>query len=146
MAEEQANQKSVSMLVYPGVSMLELTGAYSTFNGMKMAKYEVSVVAEHREALDSDTPLKIVPHKEFSELPAPSVLVVMGGGLPSLRALGNAALLQYIHNAVYTAGSVIGIGCGALLLAACGLLENRPAATHWAFASLLEAFGARYVR
>ena len=34
---------------------------------------------------------------------------------------------------------------GALILAAAGLLEGRPATTHWAYWRLLERLGARYV-
>lgn len=146
MAQNPKAQKSVAVLVYPQVSMLELTGAYSTFNGLRMAKYEVAIVAEHLEAIHSDTPLKVVPHKTFQDLPSPTVLVVMGGGVASLKALGNPALGEYVRAAASSADHVIGIGTGSLLMAACDLLQGLPATTHWAYAGLLEAFGAHYER
>lgn len=146
MATEHKKGKDVAVLVYPGVSMLELTCTYSTFNGLKMAKYDVAIIAENRQAVDSDTPLKIVPHKSLQEMPEPAVLVVMGGGIGSLKALGNVTLRQYILNASTGAENLIGVGTGALLLAACGLLQDRKATTHWAYAGLLETFGARYER
>jgi transcriptional regulator GlxA family with amidase domain len=144
MAQESIQKKFVAVLVYPGVSMLELTGVYSTFNGLKMGKYEVAVVAEGKEAVLSDTPLKIAPHNSMQEIPNPSILIVMGGGMPALYALGNLNLRQYIWSAAQGADHIIGIGTGALLLAVCGLLKGRQAATHWALADLLEYFGARF--
>jgi transcriptional regulator GlxA family with amidase domain len=42
---------------------------------------------------------------------------------------------------------VVGSICsGALILAAVGLLEGRPATTHWAVSSMLERLGAHYQR
>jgi transcriptional regulator GlxA family with amidase domain len=138
--------RTVAIVVYPNVSMLELTGMYSILNGLKMAKYTVWIVAEQMDPVASDTPLQIVPHKQFTDVPDPTVLVVMGGGLPSLPVMGNASVHQYVRAAAQQAEFVIGVGTGSVVLAAYGLLENRPAVTHWAFAGLLNALGARYER
>jgi transcriptional regulator GlxA family with amidase domain len=146
MLSKKKEVKTVAILVYSGVSMLELTAAYSTFNGMRMAKYDVAVVAEHLQPVDSDTPMKIMPHKTIQDLPTPSVLVVMGGGLSSLQVLCSETLRTYLTTAASSADHVIGVGTGALPLAACGLLHGRLATTHWAYAGLLEVFGARFER
>jgi transcriptional regulator GlxA family with amidase domain len=144
MAETKAAGKTVAILINPGVSMLELTGIYSTLNGLKMAKYDVWIVAESSAPLQSDTPLKVVPQKQFSEVPDPDILAVVGGGLSSLQEIGSNIMADYIFSASERAESIIGYGTGSLVLAACGLLKDRRAATHWAYAGLLEAFGARY--
>jgi len=138
--------KVVAIVVYPGVSALELTATYSTLNGLKMAKYEVYIVAESAQPFESDTPLKIVPHKSFEEVPDPDILVVMGGGLPSLSAIANPGVRSYIQAAALQADTILGIGAGSVALAACGLLQNRPSTTHWAFSGLLERLGARFVQ
>lgn len=144
MSDKIENRKSVGVVIFPGVSMLELTGTYSVLNGLRMAKYEVYMVAERKEPVASDTPLQVVPHKTFDELPKVDILVVMGGGLPALEVLGNPAVLNYISDTARSASTAIGIGAGSVALAACRLLQDRSATTHWAFAGLLNALGARY--
>jgi transcriptional regulator GlxA family with amidase domain len=65
--------------------------------------------------------------------------------MPTIRAAGNEAILQYVRNAADTAQVCASVRSGALILAAAGLLEGRSATTHWAYWRLLERLGARYV-
>lgn len=146
MAQALKTPKSVAVVVYPNISMLELTGTYSILNGLKMAKYDVWITAENLEPVASDTPLRVAPHRRFSELPEPEILVVMGGSLPAVQVLGNSGVLKYVQTAAQHASVIMGVGTGSLVLAGSGLLQNRTAATHWAFAGLLELLGARFAR
>ena len=148
MAKTGKPVKTIAYLVYPGVSLLELTGSYAigqSFLISRKDQYSVTTVAERAGPLETDTPLGIVPGKTFAELPHPDLLFVMGGGgLAALFALESDALLDYVRQAVDTAGLVVGVSSGALILAAAGLLQGNPAATHWAYARLLEHLGVEY--
>ena len=66
--------------------------------------------------------------------------------MPTLRALRNEAIRTYVRTAAETADVVASVCTGALIVASVGLLEGRRATTHWAFYSVLEQFGATYVR
>jgi transcriptional regulator GlxA family with amidase domain len=95
--------------------------------------------------MDSDTPVKLTPSASFDQLPNPDIVIVPGGGMPTIRAAGTPAILDYVRSAAETAQVCASVCTGALILAAAGLLEGRPATTHWAYWRLLEKLGARYV-
>jgi transcriptional regulator GlxA family with amidase domain len=53
---------------------------------------------------------------------------------------------KYVKQAAHSAVFVGSVCTGALILAAVGLLQGKPATTHWAYRSLLESFGTPYLR
>jgi transcriptional regulator GlxA family with amidase domain len=140
-----ANQlKNVAYVVYPGITMLDLVGIFSILKGLVMSGYQGFTVAETLQPLPSDSVLGIVPDKSFEQMHRPDWLVVMGGGIATLRAMGNNTLRDYVRDAATSAELVIGVSTGALLLAGLGLLDNQRATTHRAYASTLRKLGARY--
>jgi transcriptional regulator GlxA family with amidase domain len=56
------------------------------------------------------------------------------------------AIRAYVRTPAETAEVVGSVCTGALILAAVGLLEGRPATTHWAVSRMLERLGAHYQR
>ncbi len=106
------------------------------------SQYSTVSVAERVEPIDSDTPMALIPDKAFEEVPDPFALVVPGGGLASLEAMGNERLINYLRFASYGAELVGSVSTGAFLLAAAGLLEGRRATTHPSYADLLKKLGA----
>lgn len=139
-------KKQLAYVIYPGINLLDLVGTFSVLNGLLMAGYERFTVAETLQALDSDTVLGLVPDKLFSEVPRPNILVVLGGGIATLKALGNDVLRDYVYSASNTAERVIGVSTGALLLAGLGLLAGRKATTHWMYSRVLAKFDVEYVQ
>jgi transcriptional regulator GlxA family with amidase domain len=135
-------KKQVAYIVYPGINLLDLTGIFSAMQGLTSADYAGFTIAEHQQPLDSDTVLSVIPEKTFDEAPHPEWLVVIGGGVATLKALGNNALRDYVLQAAGSAEKVIGVSTGALLLAGLGLLDGRKATTHWTYINLLPRFGA----
>lgn len=104
------------------------------------------MVGERVEPMDTDIRVKMIPTHTFEEMPHPSVLLVPGGGVPTLRAMSNEAIRSYVRSAAETAEVAGSICTGALILGSVGLLEGRQATTHWAFHKILENLGAKYVR
>jgi transcriptional regulator GlxA family with amidase domain len=140
----QGEKRSVAMVTYPGAALLDLVAAHTVLD--RGTGYRTVCVGERTEPLGSDTPISIVPEKGFEEMPAPFALVVPGGGIASLKAMGNERLVNYLRFAAHSAELVASVSTGAFVLAAAGLLEGRRATTHPAYSELLEKLGVGYFR
>jgi transcriptional regulator GlxA family with amidase domain len=148
MATEEHGQKTVAFVLYPGLTFFDLAGPLQVFTGVSefAPQYRTVVVGERVEPMDTDSHVKMIPTHTFEEVPNPSVMLVPGGGVPTLRAMSNEAIRSYVRSAAETAEVAGSICTGALILASVGLLEGRQATTHWVYYKILEEFGAKYVR
>src|ERR671910_782083 len=146
--EEQNQQKIIDFVLYPGLTVFDLAGPLQIFTGVSelVPEYRTVVVGERVEPTDTEIRVKMIPPHTFEEVPNPSVLLVPGGGVPTLRAMSNEPIRNYVRSAAETAEVAGSICTGALILGSVGLLEGRQATTHWAFYKVLEQFGAEYVR
>jgi len=148
MATEEENQKTIAFVLYPGLTFFDLAGPLQIFAGVSelAPEYRTVVVGERIEPLDTDSHVKMIPTHTFEEVPHPSVMLVPGGGMPTLRAMSNEAIRGYVRSAAESAEVAGSICTGALILGSVGLLEGRQATTHWAYYRILEQLGAKYVR
>ena len=82
------------------------------------------VVAETRDPVVSDSVVAPGPSHTFDEVPAPFVIVVPGGGEPTLQACGHEPLRRYVASATETAEVAMSVCTGSLVLASAGLLDG----------------------
>jgi transcriptional regulator GlxA family with amidase domain len=147
------NAKTVAFVLYPGMTPLDLVGPLQVMSGLEVVeamfdnpvRHHVVVIAEDLEAVPTDTPLRIAATTRLDEVPNPDIVVVPGGGAPTLRQLANPVLLDYLRAAGRSAEIVASVCTGSLLLAGAGLLDGRRATTHWAYHRFLNRLGATYV-
>jgi transcriptional regulator GlxA family with amidase domain len=139
--------RTVAFVLYPGLTPLDLIGPLQVLNRLPSAdpRFQVTVVGERVEPMSSDVPVKLLPEKTFDQVPNPYVVLVPGGGLGTIRAMGNQAIREYLVAAAETAHTVASVCTGALILGAADLLQGRNATTHWAYATFLERLGAHYL-
>jgi transcriptional regulator GlxA family with amidase domain len=138
----EEKSKTIAIVTYPGVALLDLVVTQTVLD--RGTRYRTVTVGERTEPTNSDTPMAIIPEKRFEEVPDPFAIVVPGGGIASLEAMGNQRLLNYLRFAEHGAELVISVSTGAFVLAAAGLLEGRQATTHPAYAELLKKLGINY--
>ena len=140
--------KSIAFVVYPGLTLLDLVGPLQVLNSMYLRNhdYSVVVVSKDGEAVGVDVPMKIVPSASFKDIPKPSVVVVPGGEVGTVKAMGDEALIEYLKQVTPSAEYVCSVCTGSLILGAAGLLNGREATTHWGCYQILEALGAKYIK
>ncbi|RBQ15962.1 DJ-1/PfpI family protein [Spongiactinospora rosea] len=141
-------EKTIAFVLYPGCTILDIVGPLQVLSTLPAFRpeYRAVVVAERLEPFETDTPLQVRASHTFADVPAPDVVVVPGGGGPTLRALTDETLLAYLRGAAPEARPTASVCTGALILGAAGLLSGRRATTHWAMLDALPEFGATPVR
>ncbi|MCB0862051.1 MAG: DJ-1/PfpI family protein [Solirubrobacterales bacterium] len=133
----------VAYLLYDRFTALDITGPHEVFNSVPGVEsiFVGEVVGPYRN--ESDT-LSMVADKSLDEVTTPDILVVPGGyGTRSL--LDHEPLLAWIRAVDETTTWTTSVCTGSLLLAAAGLLEGRPATTHWLARETLADLGAEPV-
>jgi cyclohexyl-isocyanide hydratase len=130
---------TVGLVLFPGLTQLDLTGPYEVFS--RMPETTVRLVARSLEPVRSEKGLSIVPDTSFDRTPPLDVLCVPGG--PGVNdMMQDDRLLRFLQHESEHARFVTSVCTGALLLGAAGLLRGYRATTHWLSLDLLELFGA----
>lgn len=148
MATMAPEQRTIAFVLYPGLTPLDLVGPLQVFASLAKLRPEFRpvVVAERIAPMATDIELDMMAEATFADLPEPEIIVVPGGIAGTLRALSNDPVRQYVRSAGQTADTVVSVCTGSLILASVGLLEGRPATTHWGARGVLENLGSPYQR
>ena len=135
--------ETVSMLIYPGFTALDLIGPHHFLASMMGARVELVTNQPNLEPVKSDLGLAFTPDATLnSAMENPTVLFAPGGAAGTVAAMERAETLDYLRDRGGRAKLVTSVCTGALLLAAAGLLKGRRATTHWAAHDVLADFGA----
>ena len=127
------------MVMFPGLTQLDLTGPYEVFN--RMPETRVVLLASSSTPVRTEWGLNLQPDATFGSAPDFDVICVPGGwGVNA--ALENQELLGFLRDRAEQARYITSVCSGALLLGAAGLLKGYRATTHWMSHDLLALFGA----
>ena len=130
---------SVGMVLFPGLTQLDLAGPYEVL--ARMPGTTVYLVADTLAPVRTERGLTITPDSTFDDVPPLDVICVPGGpGVDPL--MEDARLLGFLRAQAPRARYVTSVCTGALLLGAAGLLQGYRATTHWLSLDLLPLFGA----
>jgi cyclohexyl-isocyanide hydratase len=129
----------IGLLLFPGVTQLDLTGPYEVLTRMPGAV--VHVAAKTVGPVRSGAGLALLPTTTFADCPRLDLLCVPGG--PGVAdVLVDRETLDFVRRSAAGARYVTSVCTGSLILGAAGLLDGRRATTHWTSLELLRPFGA----
>jgi len=134
----------VQILIYDGFDELDAVGPYEILSASGF-QTELATL-EPTDRITASHGAVFVPHATLAE--RPDLLLVPGGGWRDRKPVGTHA--EYERGVIpaaiaerHAAGSRVASVCtGAMLLAKAGILDGRPATTHWAAIDDLRADGA----
>lgn len=134
--EADRGRRTVAILVYPGVELLDFAGpgeVFSAAHGEHGRAFQVVTVAESKEPLVSQGFVRITPQHDFDDCPRPDIIVLPGGNAPT----GRPAVIDWVRRVAPQTEITLSVCNGALLLATAGLLDGLSATTHHGSLDLL---------
>jgi cyclohexyl-isocyanide hydratase len=129
----------IGLLVFPGVTQLDLTGPLQVFSSVPGAK--VHLIWKRVEPVPSDSVLVLTPTITFADCPQLDVICVPGGR-GSDDMVNDEDVLAFLRRQAEHAKYITSVCTGSLVLGAAGLLRGYRAATHWTAMEFLASFGA----
>jgi transcriptional regulator GlxA family with amidase domain len=131
----------IAIGLYEGFTALDAIGPYQVFTNLPGA--EVVLCAERTGRLSDDNRLLHLDIEHtFHDVPAPEVLLVPGGMVTRKLAAERAPIVDWVASAHQHTTWTTSVCTGALLLGAAGVLDGRPATTHWMAYEALASYGA----
>ena len=129
--------RTVEIVAFPDVQLLDVAGPLQVFASAndwargtgRPLPYAVRVVARSAPVRTSSG-LALVCER-LPRVNAPVDTLIVAGGDSVERACADKRLVRWVRARAPRARRVVSVCSGALLLAACGLLDGRRAATHW---------------
>jgi cyclohexyl-isocyanide hydratase len=132
---------NIGMLLYPGLTQLDLTGPFEVFHRIPGAT--VHLAWKNLEPVRADSGLRILPTTTLTDCP-PLDIVMVPGGFGQVALMDDEEVLGWLRTQGERAKYVTSVCTGALVLGAAGLLDGYKATSHWAFTELLADFGATF--
>ena len=127
------NPRTVGILVFDDVEVLDFAGPYEVFNDASDAAspppfYVYTIGVTERPVITKGR-LTVTPNYPIDKGPQADILV-LPGGYGTRPLLKNEALLAWIREQAQKVEWLLSVCTGALLLAKAGLLKDRAATTH----------------
>lgn len=132
---------SIAMLLYPGMTALDLVGPQELLAGLSTGS--LTLVAETKGPIQSDTGLGLIASASFEECPRDLDVLFVPGGDGTPAQMRHAPTLAFLRDRASRARYVTSVCTGSLILGAAGLLDGYRATSHWCVRdSVLPLLGA----
>lgn len=139
--------RNILLVAYEGANLLDIAGPAQVFasaaevceDGGGAPAYRLSLVSRPGGPMMTSTGLAIATaaFAEAGDLPIDTLIVVGGPGVQG--ASDDPETITWLTSRASGARRICSVCTGAFVLAACGLLDGRRAATHWRWSKVLQA-------
>ncbi|NNL69970.1 MAG: DJ-1/PfpI family protein [Acidimicrobiia bacterium] len=135
---------SIGIFIFDGAEELDFAGPWEVLAAWAMAHPDddvsVFTVAPEEGPIRAAKGLQVIPDYSWATAPPIDVLVYPGGR-GTRGHLGSPDVAEWLRGVASRAGLVTSVCTGSLVLADVGLLDGRPATTHWQSLDLLRDLG-----
>jgi cyclohexyl-isocyanide hydratase len=138
MQKEAGADFTIVFAIWPGMTHLDFTGPHQVLSRLPNASVIVASPAGgdvEADGLTFGNTVRIADVRSCD-------LICVPGGVPAAKIAQDADFVGHVRRLALGAQYVTSVCTGSLILGAAGLLKGRRAACHWAWAHLLELFGA----
>jgi len=124
----------VGIFLFNEVEVLDFAGPFEVFsltlkNDEKA--FEVITIGETSEVISARNNLKVLPNSTFKDELNLDILIIPGGYGAEVIEIKSKVTLAWIKEQNHKVSILASVCTGALLLAECGLLDNKKATSHW---------------
>ena len=135
---------TVGVFVFPGAEELDFVGPWEVLRAWERLRPDdgqhVVMLAREEGTITCAMGMRVTPEHTWATAPPLDVLVYPGGQ-GTVAQLGDETIRGWVRG-VAAAGTLMTSVCtGALVFADSGLLDGRPATTHWASLDHLASLG-----
>ncbi|GKQ42055.1 GlxA family transcriptional regulator [Streptomyces sp. A012304] len=130
-------QRTVLVVLFDGVQILDVTGPVEVFAGAEQhtpGTYRIRTASLDGGPVRTSGGLTLVPDGTLGEAPVAHTLLVPGG---QGTRRPDPRLTDWLRAHAPRAERLVSVCTGAILLAAAGLLDGRRATTHWGYCDKL---------
>jgi transcriptional regulator GlxA family with amidase domain len=132
--------KTIGILLFDGVEELDAVGPWEVLAYWTRTfpddGYEVRMLAAGLDPVLCAKGLRLLPDTALGEAP-PLEVLVYPGGFGTRTRLADEQELAWVRQQRATVPLLTSVCTGSLVYAAAGVLEGRPATTHWSALDLL---------
>lgn len=123
--------KTVGILLFPGVEIIDFTGPYEVFEA---AGAKVITITEDGKPITAGGSLKITPDYSFDNFPGADIIVLPGGNVDH----ENQKIIQWVKKMNESSEKLFSVCNGAMFLSQAGLLDGLSATTFFGLIPRLE--------
>ena len=135
---------NIGIFVFEGAEELDFAGPYEVLAAWAQTwpddDVDVFTLAQDVGTITCAKGLRVEPQHTWETAPTLNV-VVYPGGQGNRRHLGDKTIRDWLHRLREEQVLLTSVCTGALVLADAGLLDGRPATTHWMFIDTLKSLG-----
>ncbi|WP_413629220.1 DJ-1/PfpI family protein [Methylobacterium sp. W2] len=119
----------IAMLMFPGMTALDLVGPQAILAGL--AGDRLHLVAHQAGPVPSDTGLTLLADTSFETCPRDVDVLFVPGGDATPAQMRHEATLAFLRDRAAGASWITSVCTGSLILGAAGLLDGYRATSHW---------------
>ena len=131
-----ARARRIVVVVFGDVQALDVTGPTEVFSQAERSRptptYAIELVAPETGVVRTSSGLQLTADHTLDSSRTEIDTLIVAGGLGVQAAARDERLISWLRLAARRSRRVCSVCTGAFLLARAGLLDGRPATTHWA--------------